>query len=121
MSTFHTLPELLGGVGHLGWALGGLRAVHRRLLETVGDGRAFEQTIAGLMHAASLDIENNLLYIWPYFAETPLDQLTPPQEVELLRLVPPGLARDMKAKGRYSYWRVSIGADGSWHSFKKDE
>ena len=67
------------------------------------------------------DIENNLLYIWPYFAETPLDQLTPPQEVELLRLVPPGLARDMKAKGRYSYWRVSIGADGSWHTFKKDE
>ena len=55
MTTFHFLPELLGGVGHLGWALSGLRVVHRRLLEAATDGPAFEQAIAGLFLAAALD------------------------------------------------------------------
>jgi len=27
----------------------------------------------------------------------------------------------MRAKGRYLYWRVSIGADGTWHTFRKEE
>ena len=67
------------------------------------------------------DLENNRLYIWPYFAEVPLDKLTPAQEVELLRLVPPAVAKAMKEKGRYTHWRVTIGADGSWHSFRKED
>jgi hypothetical protein len=67
------------------------------------------------------DLENNRLYIWPYFAETPLDKLTPAQEVELLRLVPPGAAKDMRQKGRYTHWRLAIGADGTWHTFHKGE
>jgi hypothetical protein len=67
------------------------------------------------------DLENNLLYVWPYFAEVPLDKLTPAQEVELLRLVPWAAAKGMKDKGKYTHWRVTIGADGSWHSFRKDE
>lgn len=66
------------------------------------------------------DIENNRLYIWPYFSEVALDTLTAAQEVELLRLVPPAAVRDMKAKGRYTHWRLAIGADGSWHSFRRD-
>jgi hypothetical protein len=92
-----------------------------------GEGREVLAALSLVLEAGYVvlplgrDIENNLLYIWPYFAETPIDQLTPPQEVELLRLVPPALAKDMKTKGRYTYWRVSIGADGSWHVFKKDE
>jgi hypothetical protein len=65
------------------------------------------------------DLENNKLYIWPYFAEIPLGGITPAQEVELLRLVPPATARDMKQKGQYTHWRLAIGADGSWHSFRK--
>lgn len=67
------------------------------------------------------DIENNRLYIWPYFAEVPLAGLTPAQEVELLRLVPATVAKDMKEKGRYTHWRLSIAADGSWHAFRKDD
>jgi hypothetical protein len=67
------------------------------------------------------DLENNRLYIWPYFAEVPLDKLTPAQEVELLRLVPPAVAKSMREKGRYTHWSLAIGADGSWHSFKKAE
>ena len=67
------------------------------------------------------DLENNRLYIWPYFAELPLDKLTPTQEVELLRLVPPAAMREMRGKGKYTHWRLAIGADGSWHSFRKDD
>ena len=67
------------------------------------------------------DLENNRLYIWPYFAEVPLDKLTAAQEVELLRLAPPAAVKEMTARAKYSHWRVTIGADGSWHSFRKAE
>ena len=65
------------------------------------------------------DLENNRLYVWPHFAESPLNRLTPRQEVELLRLVPPGAAREMKEKGKYTHWRLVIGADGTWHTLRK--
>ncbi len=65
------------------------------------------------------DLENNKIYVWPYFAEVALDRLTPAQEVELLRLMGTAVARDVKAKGRYTSWRIAIGADGVWHSFRK--
>jgi len=65
------------------------------------------------------DLENNRIYIWPYFAEVPLAKLTPAQEVELLRLVPPAAVKAMRAAGRYTHWRLAIGADGTWHSFRR--
>lgn len=92
-----------------------------------GDGKGLE-TLAALsliLEAGYVvlplgrDIENNRLYVWPYFAEVPLDKITPAQEVELLRLVPFPAARDMKAKGKYTHWRLTIGADGAWHTFRK--
>jgi hypothetical protein len=67
------------------------------------------------------DIENNQLYVWPYFAEVPLAKLTPRQEVELMRLVPAAAAREMKEKGKYTHWRLAIGADGTWHAFRKGD
>jgi hypothetical protein len=65
------------------------------------------------------DLENNRVYVWPYFAEVPLATITPAQEVELMRLLGAATARELKAKGRYSWWRIAIGADGVWHSFRK--
>ena len=65
------------------------------------------------------DLENNRIYIWPYFAEVPLGKLSPAQQVELLRLVPPATAKEMMGTGKYTYWRLAIGADGTWHSFRK--
>lgn len=60
----------------------------------------------------------NEMYIWPYFAELPLDKLTPAQEVELLTLVPPARVKEMRAKGKYDHYRVGIGQDGVWHYFR---
>jgi hypothetical protein len=94
-----------------------------------GDGKGLEvlAALSLILEAGHVvlplgrDLENNRVYVWPYFAEVPLDKLTPAQEVELLRLVPPAAAKAMKDKGRYTHWRVTIGADGSWHSFRKDD
>jgi len=65
------------------------------------------------------DIENNLIYVWPYLAERPLDKLTPAEEVDLYRLVTPEVAKQMREKKKWLWWRLVIGADGTWQVFKK--
>jgi hypothetical protein len=57
------------------------------------------------------------MYIWPYFAEIDLRTLTPSQEVELYRLLPPAQALAMKQSGKYTYYRAGLGGDGIWHYF----
>ncbi len=63
------------------------------------------------------DIENNLIYVWPYFSEVPLKTLTPGQQVELLQLISPEEFSRMMKAGKYTGWRLTIGADGTWHEF----
>ena len=65
------------------------------------------------------DLENNLIYVWPDLAEKNLDQLTAAEVVDLYRLVPPGKALEMHEKKRWMWWRLAIGADGTWQAFKK--
>lgn len=67
------------------------------------------------------DIENNKVYVWPYFAEVPLKELPPAQQTQLLRVVPREIYQDMLKAGRYTYWRLAIGADGTWHSFLSEQ
>ena len=57
------------------------------------------------------------MYVWPYFAEIELATLTPSQEVDLYRIVPPSLAVPMKKAGKYSYYRLGISPNGVWHYF----
>ena len=59
------------------------------------------------------------MYIWPYFAEMDLTKLTPAQDVDFYRLVPPPQGIEMKKSGKYTYYRAGIGADGVWHYFLK--
>lgn len=92
-----------------------------------GEGREVLAALSLILDAGYValprgaDIENNQLYVWPYFAEMPLSKLTPRQEVELLRLVPVATARAMKEKGKYTHWRLVIGADGTWHALRKGD
>jgi hypothetical protein len=95
--------------------------------EISADGRGLEVLAAlgqildagYVMLPTGRDLENNRIYVWPYFAEVPLAALTPAQEVELMRLLGAATAGELKQKGRYSSWRIAIGADGVWHSFRK--
>jgi|SRR5680860_109660 len=57
------------------------------------------------------------MYVWPYFAEADLTKLTPAQEVELYRIVPPKRAKAMMKKGAYTYYRLGISPSGVWHYF----
>ena len=57
------------------------------------------------------------LYVWPYFYAMPLDKLTPPQKVELFKLVTAGDYEDMQAFGAYIFYRAGITPDGRWIFF----
>ena len=65
------------------------------------------------------DIENNKIFIWPAFAELPLKKLSPALHVELLRLAPADDVARMIATDHYDGFGLAIGADGTWHAFKK--
>ena len=109
----------------LGVASVGDPVAHWRQISGDGAGREILAALAEILDAGYVvlplgaDLENNRLYVWPYFAEVPLDKLSPAQEVELLRLVPPAVAKDMRSAGKYTHWRIVIGADGTWHSFRR--
>lgn len=53
-------------------------------------------------------------YVWPYFAEKPLSSLTPPEKVDLFRLVTAGDFAGMEELGNYNFYRVGIAPDGRW-------
>ncbi len=99
---------------------------HWKKISGDGEGREILAALGEILETGYVvlplgpDLENNRIYVWPYFAQVPLDKLTPSQEVELLRLVPVAAAKQMKATGKYTYWRIAIGADGTWHSLRKE-
>lgn len=57
-------------------------------------------------------------YIWPYFARYPINALTPPQMVELFRLLTSSDFEEMKSFGAYLFYRVGIAPDGTWTNFE---
>jgi hypothetical protein len=57
------------------------------------------------------------IYLWPYFARLPLKSLTPPQRVELFRIVTGTDYKEMVEFGAYSFYRLGIAPDGSWQFF----
>ncbi|HSM43317.1 MAG TPA: hypothetical protein VK862_21415, partial [Afifellaceae bacterium] len=59
----------------------------------------------------------NEMYIWPYFADIPLERLTPEQIVELFTILTAGDYQDMLSYGAYIFFRVGISPDGRWHFF----
>ncbi|MBO3759643.1 hypothetical protein J5J09_07745 [Ciceribacter sp. L1K22] len=57
------------------------------------------------------------VYVWPYFAEKQIGNLTPPEKVELLRIVTAGDLEGMQEYGNYNFFRVGITPDGEWKFF----
>lgn len=66
------------------------------------------------------DLENNLVYVWPYLAERDLSSLTAAEEIDALRLFGSSKLKEMREKKRWMWWRLKIGADGSWLSFRME-
>lgn len=92
-----------------------------------GEGRQILAVLASILDAGPVvvpvgrDVENAKLYVWPRFAEMALDKLSPEDEVQLLRLISPAELAAMRKAKRWLWWRLAIGADGTWHSFQKAE
>jgi hypothetical protein len=104
--------------------VGGDPIAHWKQISGDGEGREILAALGEILDAGYVvlplgrDLENNKIYVWPYFAEVALDKLSPAQEVEVLRLVSPAALKDMRSSGKYTHWRIAIGADGTWHSFR---
>ncbi|MGB6117441.1 MAG: hypothetical protein WBF87_04405, partial [Mesorhizobium sp.] len=92
------------------------------LKENSGDGEGqeilaiLEEVLqAGFVHLDAGTPEE--LYVWPYFFAMPVEKLTPPQRVELFRIITAGDYEDMKNYGGYVFYRVGITPDGHWTFF----
>ncbi len=60
------------------------------------------------------------MIVWPYHAAIPLSALSPSQEVDIYRFLPPARVKEMTAAGKYSFYSVGIGRDGVWHYFLRN-
>lgn len=70
---------------------------------------------AGWVHVDEGNAQD--MYIWPYFDQWPLNGLSPAQEVELYRILTAVDVEEMRRYGRYIFFRVGIGPDGTLHYF----
>lgn len=84
------------------------------------DGLEVLAILIGILEAPYVHVEKGTaqeMYLWPYFARMPLKSLTPEQKVELFRIVTGADYKDMLDFGAYSFYRLGIGPDGTWHFF----
>ncbi|MDX2288976.1 MAG: hypothetical protein NW217_09170 [Hyphomicrobiaceae bacterium] len=99
---------------------------HWRALSRDGEGLEILAVLADILAESPAllpigqDHENNAIYVWPYLAEVPITQMTGAQKVELFRLMPAEAAAATLARGRWTWYRLAIGADGTWHAFSRD-
>ena len=83
-------------------------------------GREILAILSEVLNAGYVHINVGMadeMYVWPYFAEYPVDKLTPPQLVELFKLIYAGDYEDMKNDGNYLFYRVGITPKGEWKYF----
>jgi hypothetical protein len=96
-----------------------------RRLSADGEGRDILGALGRILEAGwaavpmGADIENNRIYVWPGFAATGIATLGADDSAALAAIVPPDQLAAMQKSGVYSYWRLGIAADGTWHSFSK--
>jgi hypothetical protein len=99
--------------------------VHLRSLSRDGTGTDVLSAIGRLLEGGwaavhgGRDIENGRVYVWPHLAEIPGTDWSGDDEAVLEALVGPEEARTIVAARRYRGWRLSIGADGVWHTLTR--
>jgi hypothetical protein len=84
------------------------------------DGREILAILIEVLDAGYVHVDAGTpdeVYLWPYFARYPIDKLSPPQLVELFKLVYAGDYEDMLSNGLYDYFRAGISPDGTWKFF----
>jgi hypothetical protein len=92
------------------------------LKKETGDGSGIElmAILAEVLEAGYVHVDKGTpqeMYVWPYFAQYPLDALTASQTLELYRIVTAYEVKEMREFGAYNFYRVGIAPDGVWHFF----
>lgn len=85
-----------------------------------GEGREVMAILAEVLEAGYVHVDKGTpqeMYLWPYFAQYPINELTPSQTIELFKIVTSYEYNEMKEFGAYNFYRVGIGPDGTWHFF----
>jgi hypothetical protein len=91
-----------------------------KALSTDAEGREMLAILLEVLEAGFVHVEpgtSEELYVWPYFAQVPLESLTPSQLVELFTLITAADYEDMRSYGSYTFFRVGIAPDGRWLFF----
>ncbi|MYZ48155.1 hypothetical protein [Propylenella binzhouense] len=70
---------------------------------------------AGFVHVDQGTADD--MYVWPYFAQYPIDALSPEQMVEMYTLLTSADYQEMRSYGAYIFFRVGISPDGRWRFF----
>ncbi len=89
-------------------------------LSSDADGREILAILLEVLESGFVNVAPGTpdeLYVWPYFAQYPLEALTPGQTVELFTLLTAADLEDMKSFGGYTFFRVGIAPDGRWLFF----
>ena len=84
------------------------------------DGVEVLSILVSILEAPFVHVEQGTaqdMYLWPSFARMPLKALTPEQKVELFRIVTGADYKEMLEFGAYSFYRLGIAPDGTWHFF----
>jgi hypothetical protein len=98
-----------------------------RKISTDGEGREILAILGDLLAEAPAqlpigpDPENSSVFVWPYLSELPPKLLTPSQLVDLYRLMPVPEAAKLIKRDKWTWYRLAIAADGTWHIFSKSE
>lgn len=85
-----------------------------------GEGREVMAILAEVLEAGYVHVDKGTpqeMYVWPYFAQYPITELSPAQTIELFKIVTSFEYNEMKEFGAYNFYRVGIGPDGTWHFF----
>ncbi len=93
---------------------------HWKQVSGDANGREILAIMVELLESGFAHVEKGRpqeMYVWPYFHEVPFDALTPEQEVELYKIITPQDREQMELYGSYTFYRLGIGPDGTWHFF----
>jgi hypothetical protein len=85
-----------------------------------GEGREVMAILAEVLEAGYVHVDKGTpqeMFVWPYFAQYPITELTPSQTIELFKIVTSFEYTEMKEFGAYNFYRVGIAPDGVWHFF----
>ena len=91
-----------------------------KALSSDADGREILAILLEVLEGGFVHVgegTDDELFVWPYFAQYPLEALNSEQLVELFTLLTAADYEDMKSYGAYTFFRVGIAPDGRWLFF----